>query len=187
MNKPVLAPPRTPPQPRFLRIARLARGLVLFGGALFVVNELCMTLMPDWAANIIKIQTDVTLLGPLTPATRAMVLLWDLPALFVVLAALYELWKLFGEYLQSRVFSARALASLRDFARWILADALLSPVYRAVLSVIATWQNGPGHRQFNLNLSSDDYFMLLVGVVMLAISTVMVEAARIAEDNEGFV
>jgi hypothetical protein len=37
-----------------------------------------------------------------------------------------------------------------------------------------------------LDLMSDDY-MLLLGVVLLAIASVMAEAARIAEDNEGFV
>ena len=82
---------------------------------------------------------------------------------------------------------ARALASLRSFARWMLAAAFLSPVYRAVLSVLVTLQNGPGKRELTLDLTSDDYLMLLVGVVLLAISSVMAEAARIAEDNEGFV
>jgi hypothetical protein len=38
-----------------------------------------------------------------------------------------------------------------------------------------------------LDLMSDDYMLLLLGVVLLAIASVMTEAARIAEDNEGFV
>ena len=57
----------------------------------------------------------------------------------------------------------------------------------AVLSVIVTWHNGPGKREVDASLSSDDYMVLLLGVALLAISSVMVEAARIAEDNEGFV
>jgi len=69
----------------------------------------------------------------------------------------------------------------------VLVAAFLAPVYRAVLSVLVTLQNGPGKRELTLNLSSDDYLMLLIGVVLLAISSVMADAARIAEDNEGFV
>jgi len=182
-----LSPPRTAPHARFQRIARVARGLVLAGGALFALNALGTWIFPGYASHIIASQVDVKILAPLTPATRVAYVLWDLPSLAVILAALYRLWQLFGEYLQSRIFSARALASLRGFARWTLVAAFWSPVYRAVLSVLVTWQNGPGRRELSLNLTSDDYFVLLLGVVLLAISSVMAEAARIAEDNEGFV
>jgi hypothetical protein len=187
MTAPVLVPPRLSPQARFHRIARIARALVLAGGALFVLNTLGMWLYPDYAARIIASHTHAGIIGALTPTTRVMVMLWDLPSLAVILMALLRLWQLFGEYLQARIFSARALASLRSFARWVLAAAFLSPVYRAVLSVLVTLQNGPGKRELTLDLTSDDYLMLLVGVVLLAISSVMAEAARIAEDNEGFV
>jgi Protein of unknown function (DUF2975) len=187
MPQPTLSPPRLSPQRRFLRIARLARALVLAGGALFTLNALATWLVPDYAIHIIKSQTAVGILGPLTTRTRVLYVLWDIPSLGVILMALLRLWQLFGEYLQARVFSARALASLRGFARWVLAAAFLAPIYRAVLSVLVTLQNGPGKRELTLNLSSDDYLMLLIGVVLLAISSVMADAARIAEDNEGFV
>ena len=183
----VLAPPRPSPQARFHRIARFARALVLAGGALFVLNALGTWIFPDYAARVITSQVDVRILGPLTAWTRAAYVLWDIPSLTVILVALYRLWQLFGEYLCSRVFSALALTSLRGFARWVLVAAVCSPIYRAGLSVIATWQNGPGRRQLTINLFSDDYLALLLGVVTLAISSVMVQAARIAEDNEGFV
>ena len=187
MNLSALAPPRTPPQARLHRIARFARRLVLAGGILFVLNALGTWFFADYASHIIKSLVNVQILGPLTPLTRIIYVLWDIPSLAVILAALVQLWHLFGEYLQSRIFSARALSSLRGFARWVLAAAVLSPIYRAGLSVIVTWQNGPGMRQFSLDFSSNDYLVLLLSVVIFAISSVMAEAARIAEDNEGFV
>jgi hypothetical protein len=187
MDIPALVPPRPAPQARFQRIARLARALILAGGALFVANALGTWFFPDYAAHVIASLVEVRIDAPLGPLTRVVYVLWDIPSLAVILMALLRLWQLFGEYLQSRVFSARALASLHGFARWELAAALLSPVYRAGLSVIVSWQNGPGRRELTINLSSDDYLMLLLGVVLLAISGVMAEAARIAEDNEGFV
>ena len=187
MTQPVLMPPRGSPQARFHRIARFARGLILAGGALFLLNSVATWLLPDYAVRIITSAVDVKVIGPLTPATRVAFVLWDIPSLAVILIALFRLWQLFGEYLHSRIFSARALTSLRGFARWTLVAAFWSPVYRAVLSVIVTWQNGPGKRQFTIDLTSDDYLVLLLGVVLLAISSVMAEAARIAEDNEGFV
>jgi hypothetical protein len=187
MTQPVLAPPRLSPQARFFRTARLGRVLVLAGAALFAGNALGTWLFPAYAANIITSQTHAGIIGPPTATTHLLYVLWDLPSLAVILMALLRLWQLFGEYLHSRIFSARALASLRSFARWTLAAALLSPVYRAVPSVLVTLQNGPGRRELTLDLSSNDYMTLLLGVVVLAISSVMAEAARIAEDNEGFV
>ncbi len=187
MNAPVLSPPRTSPQVGFHRVARIARGLVLAGGALFALNALATWIFPDYAIRIITSLVQVKLVEPFTTSTRVMYVLWDIPSLAVILIALFRLWQLFGEYLHSRIFSARALTSLRGFARWTLVAAFWSPVYRAVLSVIVTWQNGPGKRELTIDLSSDDYMMVLLGVVLLAISSVMVEAARIAEDNEGFV
>jgi hypothetical protein len=187
MTQPALAPPRVDPQARFQRTARLGRALVLAGAALFVGNALGAWLFPDYAVHIITSQTNAAIIGPLTTTTRVLYVLWDLPSLAVILMALLRLWQLFGEYRQSRIFSARALASLRSFARWTLAAAFMAPVYRALLSVLVTLQNGPGRRELTLDLGSDDYMTLLLGVVVLAISSVMAEAARIAEDNEGFV
>jgi hypothetical protein len=187
MTSPALTPPRSSPQARFQRIARIARALVLAGGALFTFNALGTWLFPDYAIRTLTSVVQAHVIGPLTPATRAASVLWDIPSLATILMVLLRLWQLFGEYLHSRIFSARALTSLRGFARWTLVAAFWSPVYRAVLSVILTWQNGPGRRELTVDLSSDDYLMVLVGVVILAISSVMAEAARIAEDNEGFV
>ena len=187
MTQPVLTPPRASPQTRFRRIALIARALVLAGGALFTLNALGTWIFPDYAVSTITSVVQAHIVGPLTPATRVAYVLWDIPSLAVILVVLFRLWQLFGEYLHSRIFSARALTSLRGFARWTLVAAFWSPIYRAVLSVIVTWQNGPGKRELTVDLSSDDYLMVLVGVVILAISSVMAEAARIAEDNEGFV
>jgi hypothetical protein len=187
MSRPVLAPPTSAPQARLQRIARLARGLVLVGGVMLAINTAFAWFQPGYAASAIQVQTDVAILGPLTLRTRVLAGAWDLMSIIAPLLALAHLWNVFGEYAQSRIFSVRALQGLRGFSRWMLATALLTPLFRAVMSVIATWQNGQGHRELNLTISSGDYMTLLFGVVVLAISSVMAEAARIAEDNEGFV
>ena len=187
MDAPSHLPPRSLPNAQFQRTARLGRALALAGAAVFVLNALGTWLVPGYAVHIIQGLTNAAVLGPLTPQTRVMVVLWDIPSLGAILMALFRLWQLFGEYLQSRIFGARALASLRSFTRWLLLAAVMAPIYRAVLSVLVTLQNGPGRRELNINLCADDYLLLLVGVAVLAVSSVMAEAARIAEDNEGFV
>ena len=113
--------------------------------------------------------------------------LWSLLPSGIALLALRRLWQLFGEYAAGRVFGSRALASLRGFARCTLAMGLAAPLYGAVLSVIMTWDRAPGTRQLNVQFDSGNYAAILLGAVMLAIASVMAEAARVAEDNAGFV
>ena len=187
MKPPAFSPPRTSPQAGIQRTARVVRALVAVGATVFALNAVATWIFPDYARNIISTQSNGAAVGSLAGWPRVAYVLWDIPSLAVILVALWRLWRLFGEYLHGRIFSAQALTSLRGFARWTLAAAFWSPIYRAVLSVIATWGNGPGKRELDINLSSDDYMVLLLGVALLAIASVMVEAARIAEDNEGFV
>ena len=65
--------------------------------------------------------------------------------------------------------------------------ALLAPVMRSVMSVVFTLSNPPGQRMLALSLSWSDYLAVLLAVVLIAIATVMAEAVRVAEENEGFV
>ena len=188
MTPTALTPPKTSPEQRFRRIATIVRALVVIGAIALVANSVFTWFSPCYALQRIRTETGVLdKIHELSMRTRLLYALWDLVQLGVLLAALYRLWQVFGEYMHARIFGAHALACLRGFSRWMLVAACISPIYGAVLSVIATWENGPGKREINLQFGSDDYMMLLFGLVVLAISSVMAEAARLAEDNEGFV
>jgi hypothetical protein len=181
------APLRDPQLLRKLRwLAALVRALIVLGAIGFVGIEVWCWSAPERSVMLlqqvasvspVRISTQVRLLGALCSLVPAV----------VVLLALRRLWEVFTEYGHGRVFSRRALLGLRGFARWLLVDTVVSPAYDALLSVVATWENGPGRRLLQLNFGSEEYVTLMVGLVILAISTVMVEAARVAEDNEGFV
>jgi hypothetical protein len=103
------------------------------------------------------------------------------------LYALWQLWQLFGEYGRGRVFGRPALARLRRFAWALLGSALLAPLVRAAGSVLLTMGNPPGRRVLAIGLSWNDYMAVLLAAVLIAIATVMAEAVRVAEDNQGFV
>ena len=183
------APAGPLPDPALLRrlrlLARVVRILIVFGVVTLLGVNAWTWSSPEHALEMLRKVTS----APFQVSTRTCVVgaLFSLIPTTVILIALHRLWGLFGEYAQGRVFSRAALVNLRGFARWLLVDTAVSPVYAALLSVVASWENGPGHREVALQLGSNDYVQLLFGVVVLAISTVMVEAARVAEDNEGFV
>jgi len=173
-------------QARLRRMALIVRILIVLGAIAVVGGAAWVWGMPGHATSAIKESAGVAI-DQMALHTQVIGALWTLVPTGIVLVGLHRLWMLFGEYALGRVFSHRALASLRGFARCVLATGIVSPLYGALLSVIVTWDRKPGTRQLNLAFGSDDYAMLLLGAVLLAIASVMAEAARVAEDNAGFV
>ena len=184
----VLSRQSLPPdlQTRLRRIAMVGRVLIAVGAVALVASMAWVWIVPGHAHSQIKEAAEVDI-DQMALHTQVIGGLWTLLPLGIVLLGLQRLWRLFGEYAQGRVFSHRALVSLRGFARCVLATGIVSPLYGGVLSVIVTFDRAPGTRQLNVSLSSNDYAMILIGAALLAISTVMAEAARVAEDNAGFV
>ena len=97
------------------------------------------------------------------------------------------MWTLFGEYLQGRVFGQQAQHALMRFAWTVLAGALALPFTRALMSVAASMGNPPGQRFVTLGLYWHDGLLVLLGVVLVSIAHVMLQARRIADENAGFV
>ncbi|HNK20019.1 MAG TPA: DUF2975 domain-containing protein [Piscinibacter sp.] len=169
------------------------------GRLVLVVRVLCLlgvvTLIgvPLWfwssADNVRGFGPQLAAIGQVLIDERAMRLgaLATVLPVSVGLFALWQLWRLFAEYSVGRVFSRAALGHLRRFAWTLLAAALLAPVMRSVMSVVFTLSNPPGQRMLALSLSWSDYLAVLLAVVLIAIATVMAEAVRVAEENEGFV
>jgi hypothetical protein len=100
---------------------------------------------------------------------------------------LWQLWHLFGRYRQGDVFGPLALLHVRRLGWSMVALAVAQPVLRALMSVAISWGNPPGKRMLQLTVGSNDYALLLLALVLVALARVMNEAARVADENEGFV
>ena len=173
-------------QVRLRRMALFVRALIVIGVVATMGCLVWIWVVPGHAQSQVKEAAGVDI-DQMALHTQVAGGLWTMLPAGIALLGLYRLWQLFGEYALGRVFSHRALVSLRGFARCLLATAFTSPIYGAVLSVIVTFDRKPGTRLLNLQFSSNDYTMLLIGAVLLAVASVMAEAARVAEDNAGFV
>lgn len=191
-------PPSVPRAPRELLAARLrrlsgaVRVLVALGAPVLVAVPLLQAFAPQWLAPLMgngAIEPELARLaqGGITPAVQARMAAVSVLPVGVALGLLWQLWGLFGEYREGAIFSARALRCLRRFASGLLVLGLVQPLARALGSVAVSWDNPPGQRQLMVTLSSNDYALVLVALVFVAIARVMHEAARAAEENEGFV
>lgn len=177
---------------RLSTLSRVVRGLVLLAVPVLVSIPVLLLLNPQMLFTLGVGQTAGMNLahlaqGELTLATRARMAGSVVPQAIVALMLLWQLWHLFGEYLRGTVFSARALQCLSRFAWWLLALSLAQPLSQALMSVAISWDNPPGQRVLLVTINSNDYALVLGALVFIAIARVMREAARVAEENEGFV
>jgi hypothetical protein len=186
MPRPPLSTVR--PGPGLRRLVWLVRLLALVGaGALLALPVLFWT-DPGWVRDAAP---GIAGLGghAMVIDERALLLgaLASLPGVLLGLGALWQLWRLFGEYAAGRVFAPAAQRHLRGFAAALLASAIVTPLMRSAVGVALTLGNPPGQRLLVLTLSWNDYLSILCGAVLLAVALVMADAVRLAEDNEGFV
>lgn len=106
------------------------------------------------------------------------------------LAMLYVLWQmhgLFTRYAKGETLSAACAGHIGRIGVGLLASAVLEVITRPAAIAVASLVNPPGSRVLAISLTSPDLALVLAGGLMLCIGWVMRDAARIAEDNAGFV
>jgi hypothetical protein len=175
-------------QPHLRRLCRWVRALVLLGALGQLAALSVFWASPEWVAQAVPQMIDLA--GqPLTLDARARWLGAAISLLPLALCwyGLWQLWRLFGHYAQGLALTAIAQLPLRRFAWALLLMAPAGPLFRAALGVALTLGNPPGQRVLAIGISANDYLLLLLGLVLLAIATVMAEAVRAAEENREFV
>jgi hypothetical protein len=179
---------------RLHRLTLIVRALLLIGAPLVLIEPLWLLFAPD-SLMALGWGTGATYVERLKPALEAGVSnalaqrlsAASLVATVVWLAAMGQLWGLFAEYRQGRVFSARALQHLRRFGWCWVAVFFERPISEALFTIALSWDRGPGHRQVAVSVSSSDYALLLMALVFVTLAHVMQEAARASEENESFI
>lgn len=170
------------------RLVILVRGLAVVGALALVLVPPVFWATPAWlrqagaaAAGLDSSQVTID------AQAQWLGLLGSLPGVALGLWTVWQLWCLFGEFGAGRIFGLAAQRRLAALARGLLAMALWGPLQRTVIGLALTWGNPPGQRMLVLGIGMEDYLALVSGAVLLATATVMAEAARLADENAGFV
>jgi hypothetical protein len=162
------------------------QGLTLLGALLVAGGAVWVLLDPTAGADWAKPFRDASSAAMGQSARRLGAGLMLLPAGFL-LFGLFHLWRLFDLYAQGAALTVGAQRVLRTLALIVLAAAVLRPFHNALLSVVATIDNPPGQRALTVSFGTEDYFLLLLGLVLTVIASVMADAVRAAEENRSFV
>ena len=111
----------------------------------------------------------------------------NLPQALLTLFVLVTLWRLFGAYLRGAIFTEASTRHLRRIGQSVMLMALVMPLTDSATILALTAGNLPGQRVLWLNLGSQHYIVLLVGLVLTAVALVMREAQRMAQENAEFI
>lgn len=187
------------PSPRQARLATRLRGLSTGVQGLTALGAGCLAALPLLLAFAPLWWVSMLLGGPdegnvmhlletdLTAAVRTRLVAVMLIPVASGLAVLWQVWRLFGQYRLGQVFSAASLMHLRRFAWALVGLAVVQPLSGVLMSVAVSLDNPPGHRHLVVSFSSNDFALLLLALVFVAIARVMVEAAQAADEVEQFI
>lgn len=98
----------------------------------------------------------------------------------------YGLWrlrKLFALFCNKQFFTNANTRHLRAFSVALFANALLSPVIGALLSIILTINNPPGQRSLSIGISNHEISTLFIAATFMIIAGIMVEGRKLADEN----
>lgn len=170
-------------------LARWVRALCLLGLLLCLLLPLLLWGQPDWLAQVVRQDWGVGAQLPLQLDARSRLLGLLANALPAALLAtvLYQVWALFGRYANGQVWCLQSVAHLRRAALALSALAPSLPLAKTLSLLALTLGNPPGQRVLQLSFALQDYLTLLLGLVLLAIASVLREAVRVAAENAEFV
>ena len=168
------------------RLSLLVRLLCLITALLLLILPPLLWNQPAWVLKMAQKDFGVGLVQ-LDAGARWGGLAATLLPVGIGLWALGSIWCLFGCYARGDLLSLRPALHLRRLSLALITLAAALPFAQTLTVLALTLGNPPGQRTLSFMLSSQHYLSLLFGLVLLAVSTVLVEAARVADENAEFV
>lgn len=169
------------------RISRFVTGTVLTALVLLIGGVGYFLIDPRGVGEIFGLGA-----GRIAPAAdmdgvRLRLLLAILPGLILFAAIAYYTQRLFQRFRRGAILDFENARQLSIIGWLLFAAAEVSILTRTFVGLALTLSNPPGQRQFVVALSFNDFVILLFGLFVLAFGRVIREAARLSEENRGFV
>jgi Protein of unknown function (DUF2975) len=175
--------------PRGLKLmTRLVRTASVLGALFYVAASLYFWTHIDAVRAEAAASTGLPLSAMvIDDRARLLGALASLPNVAITIFAMSQLWFLFGRYAKGHFFAPSTQTYLRRFGWAMLADAITTIAEPTLLGFAYTAGMPAGQHQLVLLVTGDSYLLLLDSAVFLAITLVLSEASRIAEENGQFV
>ncbi|MFC5476596.1 DUF2975 domain-containing protein [Massilia suwonensis] len=123
----------------------------------------------------------------LPPALRWSGMLCALPALLLLVYAFLRLDRMLRACASGRMFALETVGHMKAFAAALLGALLLTVLEPALRALVWRLVAGGPPRPVNVGVSSEELMLVLICALFFVVASMMHEARRLAEDNEGFV
>lgn len=120
---------------------------------------------------------------PLTPTIRVVAALFSLIYCSIIMYALTQLIKLFRNYENNNIFTFENATIYQKLGYSIFYWVGGSVLYGAIMTVVISFNNPPGHRMLAIGFEGIDFITLIMGLIVLIISWVMKEACILADEQ----
>ncbi|CAN5374080.1 DUF2975 domain-containing protein [soil metagenome] len=121
---------------------------------------------------------------PISATTKIIGFFISLIPTSISLLILYFLIKLFRLYEQAIIFSLQNVKTIRNIGYALLCSEIIDPIYQALISILMTWSNRPGHLTIAISFSGVNIAMVLVAILTILISWIMAEGYRLQEEQQ---
>lgn len=122
-----------------------------------------------------------------TPVARFAIFTATLLALAPWLWGLWQLRRLFLGYRAGNVFTPQAASHFSNFALSLIITGIICPIAISLLSLVLSALGVMTPPGGVISISSTDVGLILIGSVLRVIASVLLNAARLAEENASFV
>lgn len=139
---------------------------------------------PAAGFSINDIPKSITILHPLSNATKLYGFLINLIPLGCTELILFFLINLFRFFEQAEIFSVKNVQLIRNIGYTILLSQLLNPLYWALISVALTWHNPHGQRVMAITFDDTNIFRILTALLVILISWIIAEGYKLREEQQ---
>ena len=103
----------------------------------------------------------------------------------VMLCIFYFTSRLFSLFEQGIIFSLRNVLLIRNIAMTLLiGELLVNPIFKALISMLLSWQKGPGERVLQITITGHDFGTIFISIIMFVASWIMAQGCSIKREQE---
>lgn len=156
---------------------------------LFLLVNVLLWVVPGWAEYVARSLSGLSPAIPLSlgAGVRFMGGMLSSLHLGVLAYALFVIAGIFRIFAEGEWLRPEISVRLHRFGLALLLFGVSTPLVRALMTLIVTFENPEGQRALAIAFSGNDFVIALVGILMVMLGYAFREAVAIAEDNRQIV
>lgn len=189
-SSPLLAgsPAGVRPLPEALRrLSRQVEVVVWLAGAAAFSGAIYFVAYPSEAGSAFGLPSNVRAITSDEGALRLRLFLALVPALILFFMTACHIRKLFRLWARGPVLEHGHAHRLMTIGWLILSGTAVSVATRTFMALALTFDNPPGLRHLVIGFSLHEFVFILFGLFVFAFARIIEEAARLADENRGFI